>query len=193
MFILKDRLKNGLENRPKNKRWFNWKRNFEWKQKGMVDDLFDLLFTVIAVIFVLFFLSASLTGSVNNSQRLTLQEIGKENSKAVLLDFLQEEADPQFFNVPLAEGVTVADVIILAEREPELKHGLANLIYNETSNPSYPLFYSRRLQGLSVKYPGEMPQVIFAQKPGPDLARIALYSRSGEKIMVGVIGHKDWP
>jgi len=60
------------------------KRKLFWAfpgRKGMMDDLFDLFFTVIAAIFLLFFINAALLGGLNQKE-VSLNEMVKSVNNA---------------------------------------------------------------------------------------------------------------
>jgi len=64
-------------------------------KKGMMDDLFDLFFTVFASIFLLLFISAALTGGIKNSNEKSLKEVA---------DFKQIDSAINNLRVLLYEG-----------------------------------------------------------------------------------------
>ena len=56
-----------------------------FNKKAMLDDLFDLLFTVMVMFFALFFIHANLSGSFDNANRLSDQSFEKHVSTHGLL------------------------------------------------------------------------------------------------------------
>lgn len=75
----------------------NKKRIFPRGKKAMMDDLFDLLFTVIAAMFVYFFVSMIIQGSINAAHRQTEIDLEGSNAQRSLIAFLQ---NPLYYGDP---------------------------------------------------------------------------------------------
>lgn len=76
-------------------------------KKGMMDDMFDFLFTVMAAFFILFFI-ISLGGKAAEKGESALKDIEELNSNSVLLNYLRAR---------VGEGRTMADLIVTSKLE----------------------------------------------------------------------------
>ncbi len=57
-------------------------------KKGMMDDLFDFFYTIIAGLFLLFFISLALSGGIKDSQQRSISEIADFQKKDLALNHL---------------------------------------------------------------------------------------------------------
>ncbi len=57
-------------------------------KKGMMDDLFDFFYTIIAGLFLLFFISLALSGGIAESQQRSISEIADFHQKEIALNHL---------------------------------------------------------------------------------------------------------
>ncbi len=71
-------------------------------KKGMMDDLFDFLFTVMMAVFSLFFLNIHLSGGVDKAKEQGLDKLNLINSDFVLLNYLR---------APIGLGRNIADLV----------------------------------------------------------------------------------
>ena len=75
-------------------------------KKAMMDDLFDLVFTIVAAFFTLIFLSGVLNASVNNSHEITLQHLDEYSAEQTFVKYLESPATVE------GQQMTVADLIV---------------------------------------------------------------------------------
>ena len=88
-------------------------------KKAMLDDLFDLLFTVFAGVFVYFFLSFSITANAEARDKVTLGNLGKTEAEKALVDFLATPVQFEEHTVSLME-VLSSDLAHDTEKKREL-------------------------------------------------------------------------
>lgn len=62
-------------------------------KRGMLDDLFDLIFTVVISFFLLFFVNAALLNSVQQGQEASLREVAEANKIFSALANLRTQAN----------------------------------------------------------------------------------------------------
>ncbi len=75
-------------------------------RKGGLEDATDLLFTSLAVIFGIFFLSLALQGAVDKSHEETVKHIEELQSKWLMLDYLKTPVDVA------GEQALLADLVV---------------------------------------------------------------------------------
>jgi len=81
---------------------------FKINKKGMLDDFFDFVFTVLAMVFCLFFISFALGGSVDAKNEATLENLASYTVEERLLRYLHE---PIFFE---GEEMMIKDLILVS-------------------------------------------------------------------------------
>ncbi len=92
-------------------------------KKGMMDDLFDFLFTVIAAFFILFFISMALSGGAAKAADKSLERVDEVNSNFILLNYLR---------APVGEGKNIVDLILTSGLDlEELKRETSNFFSEE--------------------------------------------------------------
>jgi hypothetical protein len=77
--------------------------SFSFGKRGMMDDLFDVLFTVMAAFFILFFAGLILSGSGADRERIATGEMGEMTAKENLLIYLKS---------PVSNNRNMADLIV---------------------------------------------------------------------------------
>ncbi len=86
-------------------------------KSGMMDDLFDFLFTVIAAFFILFFVSMALGGGAARAEKRSVEEIDELNSNYELLNYLKSTATVE------GTELNMMDLISLSAKEVCIPHG----------------------------------------------------------------------
>ncbi|HLD72102.1 MAG TPA: hypothetical protein VJA23_00805 [Candidatus Nanoarchaeia archaeon] len=71
-------------------------------KKGMMDDLFDFFYTIIAGLFLLFFISLALTGGIAESQQKSIDQIAGFHQKDIALNHLAVQVE-EGTNIPAEE------------------------------------------------------------------------------------------
>ncbi len=105
-------------------------------KRAMMDDLFDLVFTIVAAFFVLIFLSGVLNANVNNSHKITLQHLDDFSAEQTFVKYLESPATVE------GQQATVADLIVWSVNNykyEELKQVTHNLL--DTRNFNYNIIF----------------------------------------------------
>ncbi|MFC1686845.1 hypothetical protein ACFL0E_00625 [Nanoarchaeota archaeon] len=138
-------------------------------KKAVMDDMFDFLFTVMALFFILLFVNMTLLWGVGEKEELALENIDVTNSNSVLLNYLNYPID--------GEGI-IADLIVSAETDKEAKKKLINLTNKLILDLKNPLF-----KRIMIKYPSkDVYDAIY-----PQSGTYSLYSEteiSGIKVAI---------
>lgn len=85
-------------------------------RKGMLDDLFDLLFTVIVGFFLFFFLNGVLNAGINQSHDRSLRELDSFRLKDSALNNLKVQVQEGVLNDPASINQQVAASRVLEGR-----------------------------------------------------------------------------
>ena len=91
-----------------------------------MDDLFDFLFTIFVCLFLFFFLSATVNGTLQTYHDSTVEKLNDIQAELILLNYLK---------TPLETGGTMADLLIqgdeitITEKTKEMiKNGLSRFM-----------------------------------------------------------------
>ena len=119
-------------------------------KKGIMDDMFDFMFTVVAFFFIWFFVTVALVGGIKENSKLSLENTDEISANNALLNYL---------NTPIEPGSTMADLIMAAETDPEAQKKLEKLTNKLILDLNVPLF-----KGIVIKYPkNKLYKVIYPQ------------------------------
>lgn len=162
-------------------------------KRGMLDDLFDLFFTVLGGLFLLFFIGAVVNGSLDKGEELSLMGAGDTGAKIDLMGYLNHLAP--------GKGMTFAELIVQAEDDKVLKNELKKLTeeyLNSLGKPSFVkviIIYGmgtdhRNIFRIGPYSPSESVALHYkktkeaAQYSTPYPASVSLLSLKGEEIRV---------
>ena len=81
-------------------------------KKGIMDDMVDFLFTVMAFFFIWFFVTIALVGGIEENKKIILENVDEVSSNLFLLNYLR---------TPIEKEFTIADLIAAAETDVETK------------------------------------------------------------------------
>ncbi len=144
-------------------------------KKGFLDDMMDFLFLVVGAILVFILVFGVLGEISSNRVEETNSQVERINGKMNLLAYLR---------VPV-EGTNMADLIVLAEKNPELREKIAKKTEEIVS-----LFNDQAFSGILIYYPieeGSAQEVISVGSefiiPDPG---VSLVSAEGKEIKVYV-------
>lgn len=110
-------------------------------KKGIMDDMVDFLFTVMAFFFIWFFVTIALVGGIEENKKIILENVDEVSSNLFLLNYLR---------TPIEKEFTIADLIAAAETDVETKKKLSSTTNKLILDLKNPLF-----KRIMIKYPSK--------------------------------------
>jgi|SRR3989338_3033855 len=147
-------------------------------QKGMLDDLFDFIFTVVMAFFLLFFLSGALNSSVSKSKDLAVENANTFTASNQLLQYLRTPVR--------TTGATISDLIVAGETQEDIQQQVtkATLDFSQA-------IHSDLFLGVIITYPdSKVVALPFDINVASRYATINLPSLTGKEIEIAVYGKR---
>jgi len=148
-------------------------------KKGIMDDMFDIMFTVVAFFFIWAFVTVALVGGIKENSELSLENTNEVSSNTALLNYLR---------TPVGEGLTMLDLILLAENNKELRKKIKQITRQTILDPNTLVF-----NGVSIYYVGEKEHLTIGYQPKIP-AYHAVFEIPGKKDLVRIklLGREDY-